>query len=271
MISAIKRRVRSAVNAYGYDIVAAPRTVARRDPEWLPGILVASIPKSGTVYVNNLLSRGLNVPSVSVGLNYFPRDLADIARTEALAKGGRVAASHLPPSSQNLRILGTMLGRWVVHVRDPRSVVVSLAHHLDRLMRIRPNDMLMIDPAPHPSYLTMSVKRKIEWVVDNHLNNIMIWTRDWLEVANSGRYNICLTSYDELHHDETAFIYRILDFFQIPRTRYEAPRLEKKTEVTHYRKGLIDEWRVAFGTTLLVYVNELIGRDVLDFFNWPLT
>ena len=270
MISLLKRRIRNAVRVYGYDVIRVPKLLPRDDPRTIPGMLIVSIPKSGTVYINQLLSRGLDVPSVSAGLNYFPCDLADIAGIELLARGGCVAPSHLPPTSQNLRILETMLDRWVVHIRDPRSVVVSLAHHFARLHVERPRDLLMMDPAPPASYGTMSLRGKIEWVVDNHAQSVVSWTKAWLDVAGSGRYNICLTSYDELHENETALVYKILDFFHVPRSRYRAPALEKKVDATHYREGRLDEWRMVLGAQLLYHVNGLIGSELLQFFRWPL-
>jgi hypothetical protein len=279
MTNLIVRSIRGGLRRFGYDIVrhvdvdgfAAPGPIwqyPRGKP--LRSILVVSIPKSGSVYINDLLRQGLRRPNVSLSPGYFPHDLADFRKVELFARGGYVASTHFHASEQNLRILGTMLDRWVVHVRDPRSVVVSLAHHLDRHLRIDPRLMFTWAPAPPASFTSMSIEEKLSWTVDNHLANVVAWTRDWLEIVNRGTFNIRLTTYEELHRSETGFAEGLLDFFEIPRSMYRAPAMEKNIEKTHYRSGLLGEWRTVFTPALLLLANKTIGSDLLEWFRWPL-
>ena len=271
MVRLIKRGVRAGFRRLGYDIVRWDETDGwfRRPGATDRSILVISIPKSGTVYINKLLSQGLGRAPMSLGYGYFPHDLADVRKVETFARGGRVASAHFDPCEQNLRILGAILGRWVVHFRDPRSVALSAAHHLDRQMRIDPLSTLGWSPTPPRSFLAMSDEERLGWTIDNHLPNIVAWTRRWLEVVNGGAYRILATTYDDFHDDETRFIGRILDFHDVPRDRYRPPRLPRTVEATHFRKGLTAEWQTRFAPALLMLANDMIGADLLQRFNWP--
>lgn len=275
MANVIKRSVRGAFRRLGYDIVhhgpfadVWPRPEAHQ--KGLRSILVVSIPKSGTVYINGLLTRGLRRPNVSLGLDYFPDDRANYRKVEVFAGGGYVASAHFSACEQNLRILGAMLDRWVVHIRDPRSVVLSLTHHLDRQLRFDPRLLYAMAPAPPPGFATMSPPQKLSWTVENHLEGIVKWIRDWREVKDRNTCNIRFTTYEELHRDELAYAQGVLDFFDIPRSTFLHPKLERNIEQTHFRRGLLAEWRTAFAPGLLALTNEIIGRDLLEWFNWPL-
>lgn len=275
MVNTIKRGVRSAFRSFGYDIVyygsfanVWPPSIGEQ--KRFRSILVISIPKSGTVYINRMLSLGLRMPSVSVGLDYFPNDLADYRKVEAFASGGYVASAHFSASEQNLRILGSNLDRWVVHIRDPRSVVLSLTHHLDGQARLNPRLLLAMAPAPPASFATMSLEQKLSWTVANHLHNIVNWIRGWREVIASESGKIQLMTYEELHRDEVDYAQRLLDFFEIPHSAYRQPKLKRTIEYTHFRRGMLAEWRSAFGPSLIMESNHIIGKDLLDWFNWPL-
>src|ERR1700683_4017772 len=69
----------------------------------LPSILVVSIPKSGTVFTNQMLSRGLSLESTSVSFGYFPHYLVDIPKLLPFIEGGKVASAHFDPSPVNLQ------------------------------------------------------------------------------------------------------------------------------------------------------------------------
>lgn len=271
----MQRGIRNVVRRLGYDIVhhgpfteawPAPVGAAKRQRS----ILVVSIPKSGTVFINRLLAGGLGRPGVSLGLDYFPHDLAHYRKVEAFARGGYVASAHFNASEQNLRILGSLLDRWVVHVRDPRSVVLSLVHHLDWQLRHDPRQLYAMSPAPPPQFADTSMQWKLKWTVENYLDTVVGWTREWREVIDRKSHNILLTTYEDLHRDELGFAERVLDFFAIPRTAFRAPTLERSIEQTHYRRGLLAEWRTEFAPGLLTLANRIIGKDLLESYKWPL-
>ena len=123
-------------------VVSTPRkepSTPRCASTTLPSILVVSIPKSGTVFTNLMLSRGLLLEQASVSFGYFPHYLVEIPKLVSFVKGGKVAPAHFDPSAVNLQSLTPFIKRWVLHIRDPRSVVLSWVHHTNRIYSERHN------------------------------------------------------------------------------------------------------------------------------------
>ena len=234
----------------------------------LPGILINTVPKSGTVYLYSLLQKGLQMEYWPISLGYFPRDLVDHAKLKALcSKGGRVSGQHLDPSPLNLSILQRYIKKWVVHIRDPRSVLISWMHHLERLWKIDRSFLLSIYPSPDEKYFSLGWHEKIAWNLDNFLPEVAKWMRSWLRIVDSGKYDILLTTYDDLIRDERALVSRLLVFYGIPESAFLQPDIEKSMQV-HYRSGRIDEWRESLSSPQITIANRIVGKDLLERFNW---
>lgn len=89
--------------------IAAPR--CRPEPASGPPIHLVTLPKSGSVYLWNVLSKGLGYECDSVSTGCFPRDVADWRKVRATAASGVIVQSHLDASRANLQILGHYLPR----------------------------------------------------------------------------------------------------------------------------------------------------------------
>jgi hypothetical protein len=229
-----------------------------------PSVLFISIPKSGTVYTNRLLVQGLGFRDFPISLGYFPRDLVDHRRLRTFAEGGCIATEHLDPSAENLQILERLMKRWVVHLRDPRSVVLSWTHHIDRVAVKAPESLLNVCPVPSEDYLSASFQEKLWWNIHSFLPIAVDWIERWLRIIDGGRYEICLTTYDELVGNERLYIRRILDFFSIPQAAFSMPMVERSMDNAHFRIGRPDEWREAFSQEQLKLANKVIGIRLLE-------
>lgn len=237
----------------------------------LPSILVVTIPKSGTVFINQSLIRGLSLAPASVSFGYFPHYLVNIPKLLSFIKGGQVAPAHFDASPVNLQALTPFLKKWVVHLRDPRSVVLSWVHHMNRLYGERHNGEfrhLFVYPAPPEPYFTWPFRQQVDWTIDHFLANAVAWTRLWLAVYDSHQYDILLTSYSGLARDELGFINKILDFYEIPRSLFRKPQLEKTVLTTHYRVGSENEWLTAFTAEQIAKATSMIGQDLIERFGW---
>jgi hypothetical protein len=238
----------------------------------LPSILVVSIPKSGTVFTNRMLSRGLALEPASISFGYFPHYLVNIRKLPAFVEGGSVAAAHFEPSPVNLQSLTYFIKKWVVHVRDPRSVVLSWVHHMNRLYAERGDgkyEHLFVYPAPAEIYYGWPFCRQVDWTIEHFLPSVVAWTRAWLAVHDSRRYDILLTSFSELARDELSYIHKILDFYAIPRGLFRRPQIAKTLQDSHFRAGLEDEWLYAFGSDQTAKATSMIGHDLIERFGWP--
>jgi hypothetical protein len=238
----------------------------------LPSILIFSIPKSGTVFTGQMLSRGLGVELVSLTVGSFPRYLFDLPRLVQFTRGGKVSTEHLDASSENIQMLDAFIDRWVVHIRDPRSVVLSWVHNLDRLHRERdsaPHHLLYVCPTPPERYFELSLSDQVDWNIDHFLPNAMTWIRTWLEVHDSGRHKILLTTFSDIIASENDYLLKILDFYGIPRDRFRRPVIDKTVAASHFRVGREDEWRDCFTPDQLARCKALIGRELMERFGWP--
>jgi hypothetical protein len=252
-------------------VVPFRRLFAAAKPPDLPSILVVTIPKSGTVFTNRMLSRGLSLDPASVSFGYFPHYLVDIRELLSFIKGGKVASAHFDPSPVNVQALTAFVTKWVVHIRDPRSVVLSWVHHQNRLYAERPAgqyEHLYVYPAPPEAYFGWPFHRQIDWNLDNFLPNAVAWIRSWLALYDSRQCDVLLTTYSELARDELGYIHKILDFYAIPRERFRRPKIERTLLDSHFRTGLEDEWLTAFTSDQVVRATATIGEDLLERFGW---
>lgn len=243
----------------------------RRKPE-LPSILVVTIPKSGTVFTNLMLSRGLALEPASISFGYFPHYLVDVRKLPSFVAGGSVASAHFEPSPVNLQSLSYFVKKWVVHVRDPRSVVLSWVHHMNRLYGERDNgryEHLFVYPAPAEAYYAWPFGRQIDWNIEHFLPSVVAWTRSWLATCDARRSDVLLTSFSELARDELGYIHKILDFYAIPRNLFRPPHIEKTVKGSHFRAGLEDEWLTAFSPEQTAKATAMIGRDLIERLGWP--
>jgi hypothetical protein len=238
----------------------------------LPSILFTSIPKSGTVFTGQMLSRGLGLELVRLTAGSFPRYLFDLPRLVQFSAGGMIATEHFDASPENLQLLEAFVDRWVVHIRDPRSVLLSWVHNLDRLHRERhnaPHHLLYVCPTPPKHYFGLSLSQKVDWNIEHFLPNVLGWTKTWVETHDAGHHNILLTTFSDILSSEDEFLFRILDFYEISRDRFSRPVVESNDDL-HFRVGREDEWRDWFTPMQLAQIRVMIDGPLTERFGWPL-
>ena len=237
----------------------------------LPSILFTSIPKSGTVFTGQMLSRGLGLELVPLTVGSFPRYLFDLPRLVQFSGGGMIATEHFDASPENLQLLDVFVDRWVVHIRDPRSVLLSWVHNLDRLyqdQQTAPHHLLYVCPTPPEPYFGFSFSDKVDWNIEHFLPNVLNWTKTWIEAHDSGRHNILLTTISEITAGEDDFLFKILDFYGISRELFRRPEIEKDDDL-HFRVGQEEEWQVRFTPGQLARTRDMIDSELLERFGWP--
>lgn len=106
-------------------------------------ILIATLPKSGTVYIRTSLADALNWPTLEIKTGRLNDSVLIPEAMEEFSRGRYVASAHLPPTWGNRYLLKHFgIDDIVVHVRDPRSAVLSWTHFLEQELA----------PKPVPSY-----------------------------------------------------------------------------------------------------------------------
>ena len=234
-----------------------------------PSLLIVSLPKSGTVFLNHTFHAGLGLENRPLCNGYFPADVLALDRVRSfVADGGCVAASHLPASPVNLQLLDALVPRWVVHLRDPRASLLSWVHHIRGLHAAGHDEMLLlITPAPPRSVLDGDLDACIEWHIDGYFRAAVGWLTAWTAAADARPDRVLLTEFAELVHEEEPLCRRIAAFtgFDLGAYRHSAP---PRSAATHFRNGELDEWARVFTRAQIARTTALIPPALARRFGW---
>jgi hypothetical protein len=248
------------------DVAPAPPV---EKPRQAFSVLIVTIPKSGTVYMNTMFREGLGLDNYILSNRYFPEDQLRIEAMPEFAKGGYFASAHIDASAQNLQLLDEFVPRWIVHFRDPRSVLLSWLHHVERLAREGKHvELLRLCPAPPRELHGWTFERRIDWHIDNFLPHVIRWMTSWLDVCARSPGRILVTEFASLKEREDEHSTRILEFLGIDRSIYVHRPPGKAIDV-HFRTGTYDEWRQVFTPDQVRRASELIPAPLSDRFGWP--
>lgn len=234
-------------------------------------ILINTMPKSGSIYLSRMIASSLGVEfSVkSLAYGFFPTYFMLPDALESFRTGNIVRQEHFDASPINLKVCGRFIDRIVLHVRDPRGALLSWAHHVNRLQKLHPNGIeSTIHPIPD-DFPSWPLSDQLDWHIEHHLVSLVGWLRQWLAVSQAqSPIRILWTSHEELANNERALFDKIINFFEVPMDRVDFQTPEKTMEV-HYRSGEINEWSVVFSMNQKARCADIIGKDLLERFNWP--
>ncbi|MFZ5781001.1 MAG: sulfotransferase domain-containing protein [Pseudomonadota bacterium] len=248
------------------DVVPAPPA---EKPRQTFSVLIVTIPKSGTVYMNTMFREGLGLDNCILSNRYFPEDQLRLEAMPEFAKGGYFASAHIDASAQNLQLLDEFVPKWIVHFRDPRSVLLSWLHHVERLTKEGKHvELLRLCPAPPRELHGWTFERRIDWHIDHFLPHVVQWMTNWLDVCARWPGRILVTEFASLKEHEDEHSARILEFLEIDRSLYVHRSPEKAMDV-HFRTGTYDEWRQVFTSQQVKRASEMIPDRLSKRFGWP--
>jgi hypothetical protein len=213
----------------------------------LPAILVCTQFKSGSLYIASMLRQGLGLPH-----SYITRTpIEDRIVPEWLAMfahGGALAQEHLPPDTETLdRLVGSRIGRMVVHIRDPRQSLLSAVHYLTKLFGDTTAGALVARVELPDDFPSWSLPRRIDYYLNRGYVAQAAWTGRWIAVAKAppAGLDILLLDYDLLQADAAAYFRRLLAFYRIDAAAFDWSVLAERPEPgkLHFRTGTTDEWR----------------------------
>ncbi|MBI1983190.1 MAG: sulfotransferase domain-containing protein, partial [Acidobacteria bacterium] len=226
----------------------------------LPPAVFISLGKSGTVAVGAILGSGYRLATV----------LYEIASLRVVRfwvndfmRGGAFHASHLKPTPTNLELLACAgTPRIIVHVRDPRQVILSGMHHLQRY---RVDNTC----AENEAFDKMNSGDLFDFVFQNGwLREQKPWLQGWVEAART--MPVHFTTYEEFVLDRNKFADRLVDIYGGNRTYFDRdaalgthPGIDY-----HFRKGTIDEWKSVLSKEQIERFNRTIPNEFWTMFGW---
>jgi hypothetical protein len=119
-------------------------------PTWREGILLNTMPKSGSVYIQKSLSEILSFGTMYLGNRYGLIDQIDVQAAHTFSGGGFVSQNHLAPSPENLQVLRHFKLKMILHLRDPRQALLSWIHYLHHITggNDMSQELLYVTPRP---------------------------------------------------------------------------------------------------------------------------
>ncbi len=244
-------------------------------------ICFISLPRSGTVFVGKALHNNLvNTCPFSEGqkllasMGPYPNILWELTTAEPYnyAKSCLLCA-HLPASLNNLLAISLVVDRLIINVRDPRQALLSLVHYLHTDRDVWQDQLHWFYYLNLPeNYFSLSFTEQITWQMDNwYLPASIKWIEGWLDAEENTSFypNILFTQHEELAANSQAFFERILEFYEIDKSRFTMPPPPDFQHGKHNRKGSVDEWRNVFTPEQAERASSMIPKRLLNRFGWP--
>ncbi len=234
-----------------------------------PAILLVTQFKSASVFLTDVLAKGLDLPTCYVAC----APLAERVVPEWLrlfARGGAVAQNHLLPSAENVAALNdASLRRFVVHIRDPRQSMISAVHHYAQIYH-SPAGIGILTRAEFPEgFPDWPDERKIDYYLDRRFAEDVTWTEGWIALAKTppAEFTIKLTNFETFRRDPNVFFSGLLEFFGIAPATFDWAALgEPRSKQLHFRKGETQEWRRVLTPGQSARATAMLPPTVADYF-----
>lgn len=225
----------------------------------LPSALLVTPGKCASVAVGNILSSGFNLPTMATAIstnNVIP------AWATAFACGGVIHASHLRATPDNvLKLSEAGVGRVILHVRDPRQTMVSLAHHLADYRAQFGSIKGFSEVAER------SLGERIDFLSREFLPDRIQWMNDWLNARD--KMIIGITTYEMFVLERDRFIETLLMHYGGDTRFFNLSNANGSSGVdSHFRKGSTDEWRSVLSQQQIENINRIVGHELLAIFGW---
>lgn len=259
----VERRRNLALEA----LLDAGRCLDRHSPSpnRLPSVLFNALPKSASTWCFEVLRRagGYHESMVSVGI--FPSDIMSWRRYFAFAQGGHIAHHHLEASPTNLWLLRSRPVRLILHVRDPRQVMVSWLHHLIRDGVHEAPQLTAASPPAH--WFDWKQADQIDWLIQNHLPIFVRWIEQWTQAADRGEVAALFTSFETMVGDPKAFFERVAAYCGLEEEIIKTPE-PQRDPLFQFRAGHIDEWRERLTGIQQQRMADAIRPELMQRFGW---
>jgi tetratricopeptide (TPR) repeat protein len=200
----------------------------------LPIIIFNPISRlSAANFIAQTLSQSLALPLVhlSTGLEIAKSNTLHFERTAELIykKQGALAFDRWPATETNHYFLLKFFKSMIVHVRDPRSIFVSVGIYLHHLLSLekkgdlpalfqRSIKLINWDPRLRSFAAIFPGPKQIEYGLETGLfQTYLTEILDWIELEKTfpSSFKILMTSYEQFVNNQKLYFEKILDFYQI--------------------------------------------------------
>lgn len=231
-------------------------------------IFVNTLPKSASRFVVHSLRRAYRAKTAVIVGGQFPNAAMSRGVLQRLRSGTFIAQEHVAPDHFNRMVIEEQIPRMILHVRDPRQVIISWAHHLDE--QIAKGNRIALATRQIPAdYASYPLAQKLDFVIDNHLSMFANWLRTWCKVLDGGtlRIPVLLTRFEDMTANPAGFFARIVAFYGVEPANPIDPSRPEPGQM-HFRAGKVDEWRTVMDSAQKNRAHDIIGGDLLRYYGW---
>ena len=235
-----------------------------------PGIFLCTLPKSGSVYVQDALARGLGKPILGLGAGgFFPSQAIPMGCIQRLHEERGVYMIHAEPSRHNRIELTARLDRMLIQVRDPRQVLLSWAHFIPEVVR-RLDPPQGLHYGTPPDLFERPFEAQLDWHIEHYFGKFVAWIERWLECSRDPDFKtqILFTTTEELSRDPKGFFARVLSFYGINPEIFDMPPPPACGQ-HNVRRAQSDEWRTELTAAQLARCAEMLPESLCTRFGWP--
>ncbi len=249
----------------GYVKYQANKVYKTRQPG-VVNIYINAIPKSASDHVAEMMISIAKYRRENLTRGHFPDEyFYSVILNNTEPDDRWLFKQHLSPTVANLDTYKRITNKLVLHLRDPREVILSWVHHLDADYK---PDRKLVD-----GYYSKSFEEKLDWNIENTLPKIIAWIQGWLEIKEQednkpNGLKIMITTYDEMLKDELALFKKIIKFYDLSTYALNNYQPIPKTQARHFRRGDRNEWRTVFSTEQKQKMAAIIPADLLKRFKW---
>jgi hypothetical protein len=214
------------------------------------GILVASMPKSGTAWIDSNLRiaarHGAKRPVTSVVQPSSPSQMVFNSHSLLrIAREGGFHVGHFELNSFNQSLLNKAVTEWglyvIVQLRDPRQAIVSWIHHENKAYR---ENEFQLEVRQYPKhYFSFTFEERIDYHLKHQFMNLINWIRGWKALYASPLAQRCLfLTHEKLSSAPTEYSSIFCDYLGVPDQFISLSHRPKKGEL-NFRSGTRGEWR----------------------------
>ncbi len=281
-----KRKQTSTVYTEKKDLVwgnnIGIRFELERKVEGLPSIFMNKMQHSGTHFFSTRFS------ALSYG-NMKLDDGAYFAYSEfpKFFEGGIFAMCELYPNQYNIIRLQELIekAKVILYFRDPRSIMVSAVHLIYRKGQSA-EEVYIESLGNHPGgiipveFKQWSIEKRLEYYILNFFDYWASFVNDWYGQIKSfpddTRKKLMICEFKQLRNSGGTLFSDILNFADLPKFASRIPKDKDlpsnmwngKISNSHFRKGLLDEWKTACTPEQIKWMTKKINPEAMEFFEW---
>lgn len=224
----------------------------------LPPFRFVAAGKSASASVNNIITSGFELPTVLhsiIHARVIAPWLADFLR------GGSSYTTHLQPTPANVDLLASgRIKTVIVHVRDPRQMLLSTVEHIRRY----PREMT---PSLRETF-RHDPRATVDAAIDELFSLRVGWIEGWVRARD--RLDVHFTTFEEFVREPRAFVDRLVGLYGGDTRWFDrAAGLQQPASADfHRRRGETDEWRRLLDAEQTRRVNAQIPDHLWRLFGW---